>query len=227
MPVPSARPAKPGYRIEIGWTWRSALQRSIATLRQRGIRSFLVKALGETVYRRLLLLERELDLPLPSAAASIPATFHRLGQGEIREYAEFRADTPPAEIETRLARGMECFIARHEGRIACATWATRGRGWDAYLGRAFDLDPSDVYLNDTFTEPVLRGRGLSPAVGAVIMRHFREQGCRRILLTVLPENSASLRARAKGGFVPCRTLRTIRLGPWRWHLGRVGRGRNP
>ena len=228
MPVSPPQPAKPGYRIDVRWTWRSALQRSAVALRTQGVRGFLIKALGETVYRRLLVFERRLDGPLPPASVRIPVTFHRLTESEALEYAEFRADTPAAEIRARLARGMECFIARYEGRIVCATWAMRGRGWDAYLGRDLPLGPADVYLSDTFTEPALRGCGLSPAVAAAIMRHFQDEGCRRMILTVLPENAASLRARAKGGFVLRGTLRTIRLGPWRWHLGRIDLcGSNP
>jgi RimJ/RimL family protein N-acetyltransferase len=222
MSAPCARPAKPGHRIEISWTWRSALQRSGVALRDRGVWAFLIKALGEMAYRRLLVLERDLGAPLPPVAAAIAATFGRLTEDEFAAYAEFRADTPLAEVHARLARGMDCFIARCDGRIACATWAARGSGWDAYLARAFDLDPSDVYLSDTITEPALRGRGLSPAVSAAIMQHFHERGCRRIILTLLPENRASRRARAKGGFVACGTLRTIWLGPWRLHLGSIG-----
>ena len=135
MPVPYTQPGKPGYRIEVSWTWRSALQRSAATLRERGVRSFLIKALGETIYRRLLVLECHLRSPPPPATTTIPATFHRLRQDEAAEYAGFRADTSPAEVRSRLARGMDCFIARHRGRIACASWAARGSGRDAYLQR--------------------------------------------------------------------------------------------
>jgi GNAT superfamily N-acetyltransferase len=226
MPVPDPRPGKPGYRVEVSWTWRSAVQRSAATLRERGLRTFLAKALGETVYRRLLVLERDLSIPPLPATAGIPATFQRLTDDEAADYAEFRADTPLAEVRERLARGMECFTARHQGRIVCATWATRGAGRDAYLQRAFRLDTADVYLSDTFTEPALRGRGLGPALGAAIIQHYRDQGCRRIIVTVLPENTASLKARARNGFTARVTLRTIRLGPWRWHLGSIPPHRN-
>ena len=58
MPVSPPQPAKPGYRIDVRWTWRSAI-----ALRTQGVRGFLIKALGETVYRRLLVFERRLDGP--------------------------------------------------------------------------------------------------------------------------------------------------------------------
>ena len=48
---------------ENSWTWRQAWRRALEVLQQDGPQSLWFKVLSETVYRRVILLERLLDEP--------------------------------------------------------------------------------------------------------------------------------------------------------------------
>jgi RimJ/RimL family protein N-acetyltransferase len=211
--------AKPGYRVDVAWTPATALARGWVVLRRDGPRGLVARVLAETCYRQLLLLDHGLDRPLPPITPRRPAAIHRLGAEDIPEYLLFRADTSEAEIRARLARDMRCCVARHQGRIVSAIWATRHGGWIGYLERDLHTGPDTVLLSDSFTEPAHRGNRFSPAVVAELLRGYAGLGCHRAVTLVRPDNEASLRARQALGFRPRGRLRTVWIGRRRWHFG--------
>src|SRR4051812_44638951 len=94
-----------------------AVERSLELIRNEGLTTLWFKLLGETVYRRMVLLERSLDAPQELLAAEIPVEFDLLRASDADEYALLRPDTGATEVRRRLELGQLCFSGRHDGRI--------------------------------------------------------------------------------------------------------------
>ena len=203
------------------WKFRLALERAIEVLRQEGLRSLWFKILGDTVYRRLLLLERPLQDPIPEVTARVPVEISLLQKTQIAEYLEFRAEANESEVQSQLDAGHWCFVARYQGRIVSARWATAGRVWIDYLSSEFRLAADEVYIYDAFTRPDFRGQAISPVTSAEMLRYFRIAGYRHTVATISPENQANLRAVAKTGYRPYGLIGYIKIGPWKRHFHRV------
>jgi GNAT superfamily N-acetyltransferase len=178
-------------------------------------------------YRRLLLLERSLVQPVPEIPASVPLDFGRLDRSEIGKYLTFHPGEGHTEIERRLDRGDVCFLAHSQGRIVGAVWATRDCPFVRYLHTELTIAPDEVYFYDRYTAPDLRGRGIAPALDRYVfdlnrdaLDFDRAPRVRRAIVAIIPENRASLRARAKTGFHVFGRVGYVQLGPWRRHFRR-------
>jgi len=169
----------------------------------------------DSVYRRVVVLERPLDSSLPEVAASVPVRIAVLTAADHRHYARLRPDREPELFRHRLAQGHRCFAAWHEGEIVHAGWAATQDAWVDYLGCRFPLEAGDVYQFDSFTAPAFRGRGLAGARIAWMARYLRDSGMRRLFAVVWPENTAAFRPLEKAGYRRCGWLRVIRVGRWR------------
>ncbi len=204
-----------------GWTWRSALRRAVEVLRAEGLGSLWFKILGETVYRRVVLLERRLDGSAVEVTSRLPVVLGLLQETEVDEYVALRPTSDPAEVRRRLAAGQQCFTARHEGRLVHVCWVATHRAWIGYLQREIALAPDEAYIYDAFTAPDWRGQNISPARSAHMQRALWAAGTRRLLTVIMPENRPAFRPPAKTGYRPIGVLGYVRLGPWRRDFGRL------
>jgi GNAT superfamily N-acetyltransferase len=204
-----------------------AARRAVEVLRDDGPRALWFGVLGETVYRRLALLELPLDEPLPQVAPSVSVDVAELREADVDEYAGFDPDSTADDVRRRLADGHRCLVARHRGRPVHVAWFARGRLPSEYLGRDIPLARTEAATFGTFTAPEARGQGVGPAVRASMARDLREAGCRRLLSVVLPENSASLRMTEKLGYRRIGVVGFLRVGRWRRDFCRVRRGALP
>jgi SAM-dependent methyltransferase len=178
------------------------------------------RVLGRTVYRRLVVVERRLDEPIPLISAEIPAVVSLLTDADVEQYASFRPDTEPSEIRRRLRAGHQCFVVRSEGLMVHAGWAATTNAWVQYLGREFPLAPGDVYQFDSYTAATFRGLDLAAARVTRMAQFFREAGARRLLAAVWPENTQAFRPLAKAGYRPVGIIGSVRLARWRHHFYR-------
>jgi RimJ/RimL family protein N-acetyltransferase len=194
---------------------RGITDRAREVLRREGLRALWFKILGETVYRRLVVVERPLDLPVPDVAARVPVEVGLLRARELAEYRAFRPETPECELESRLRAGQICFVARHEGRIVSARWVAVDRVWVDYLSMDLPLAPDEACSYDMMTASDFRGQAVSPVTSAAMLRHFQQADFRRFVGTVLPTNEASFRAIAKTGYRRCGWIGYVGVGRWR------------
>jgi predicted GNAT family acetyltransferase len=205
------------------WTFRLAWQRASEILREEGLKTLWFKILGETVSRRVLLLERTLLEPIPDVITRLPVTIGLLKTAEIAEYMEFREGTPLHEVQRRLDAGHSCFVARYQGCLVSTSWAAIRQAWMHYLSREVPIAPGEVYIYDSFTKTDLRGRGVSQAVGVEMLRHFHRAGYKLAVRAISPENRASLQAAAKTGYRFYGVMGYVNIGPWRRDLYRTDR----
>ncbi|MCD6486497.1 MAG: hypothetical protein J7K35_04115 [Syntrophobacterales bacterium] len=121
--------AMPGKHNRNKWTVKSALLRTVEVLREEGLKSLWFKLLGETVYRRVVVVERILDEPIYPMTSRTPVTIKLMERSDVGEYCEFRPDADRLDIQQRLDSGHWCFAARHQGHIVHTCWAATQVFW--------------------------------------------------------------------------------------------------
>lgn len=203
-----------------------ALRRALASLTHERPRTFLMKLLAELGYRRVVLLVRPLDEPIPEGPPHPDVTFSLLGEHRIDEYAAYRGADRDV-IAGLLARGVECHLLECDGRIVSSCWAWIGPHWSEYLGSATPTEDGDVYLSDAWTDPAYRGRAYAHVLCLHQLRQYHARGLRRAMRATVPENYSALKLHAKSGFRPLGVSATMRLGPWRRSFRRDWRGPFP
>jgi ribosomal protein S18 acetylase RimI-like enzyme len=185
-----------------------------AILRTRGWRGVWFSILGEMVYRRLTLIERCVDEPLPRVQTDLPVEFGELHRAEAEDLAQMTPDLETAEVVRRLAERHRCFIARLDGRIVTVRWVARRHARVGYLDCELELADDTAFVYDSYTIPDLRGRNLAGALGAFMVSRLREAGVQTLLAAVLPENGPGFGPPDRLGYRAIGTLATVRL--WRW-----------
>ena len=206
------------------WTGSRILTRMLEVVRAEGYRSLWFKILGETVYRRLLLVERLLEEPISRIEPLTPTTVGLLDADDLDAYLAFRPDISHDELARRLAAGDVCFVARQAGRIVAVTWAATGRGWTRYLGCQITLGPDEVYTYDWLTVPAFRKQHVASQLTVACLRYFRERGYRRVIYAMAPEKYNQRRGETRTGFRAYGMLGYVQIGPYRWRFRR-GRSR--
>lgn len=209
------------------WTPRTVLLRAIEVLRHEGVIALLFKVLGETVYRRAIVIARPLDEPIPAIVPRVPVEIGLLEETEAEEYARLRPEVDAAEVRRRLREGDLCFVARHSGRLAHVSWTATGRARIDYLGCVVPLAAGEVYTYETTTAAELRGRDIAPAVAAFKEHYLRRRGHRRLVGIVMPENRKVLGSFHKTGYRPIGVMGCFRLGRWRRDFHRMWSGASP
>lgn len=206
-----------------GGAWR----RAIGSLRHESPRTFALKLMAELGYRRVVMLARSLDEPIPDGPSADGTEFARLDEDRLDDYVAFRPESDRAGLVAQLADGFECYVLRRNGRLVSSCWATSRPRWSSYLGADIPTADGDVYLTDAWTHPDFRGLAHAHTLCLHQLRHFRERGFRRALRSTVPENYSALRLHAKSGFRPILVIRTMRIGPWRRTFRRPWRGALP
>ena len=164
-----------------GWTASSVLRRARTILRQEGLRSLWMRVVGETVYRRMLILHDTFDNvpPMPEVSDS-SVEFRPLERHETEAYLRLRPDQSEAEILSRMDAGQVCFAAVDEGRVIQASWlAPAGAAWIEYLDWEVPLSNEEAYAYDWFAAPSARGRTLFREQIGAIFSFFSEPENRR------------------------------------------------
>ncbi len=203
------------------WTVRSALLRAVAVLREKGLKSLWFKLLGETVYRRVVLLERILDEPIHPITSRIPVTIKLMERSDVDEYCAFHLDADRSDIQQRLDSGHWCFTARHQGRIVHACWAASQVLWFDYLSREMLLASDEAFVYDSYTDPSYRGLNIAGVRRLEMICFFHGAGFRRLLGAVIPENQPAVRTIQKSEYRPIGTLGFFRIGPIRQDFGEI------
>jgi GNAT superfamily N-acetyltransferase len=105
-------------------------------------------------------------------------------------------------IERRFAHGAaRLWIAESDEGPAFSCWIFTGYTPSAVApGERLDLPPATVGLEDSFTAPDFRGRGVAPAAWTAIADVVAGEGARAIATPVAESNEASRRGVAKAGF---------------------------
>lgn len=195
--------------------------------RREGWRGLWWRSLSATVYRRLVVVARDIDEGPPTAPARFDLDFEYLTVDDLGRYLQLRRDASAADVERRLRAGQRCALACDSGEIVSARWFSTGVAEIDYLGLAFDLPPGVAYVYDVYTAPGARGSGISREVRHVYESELRRAGARRLLGTFMPENTAGLGLVSGAGYravgmVGCLRLPAVRIPARRLPPGYLG-----
>lgn len=179
------------------------------------VKQIWFKILASTVYRRVLLLQRRLDGPIPMIFSRIDVTIDCLSITHMAEYLQLQPDAQESEIHDRFGNGHTCFSARYEGRLIAVAWATPHRIHMSYVSLVTPLPVNSIYFYESFTETSCRGLSIQSALCTHMMRYFSAKGFQRVITGVVPENGPSRRKNEKCGFKPFQMIRCVMLGPYR------------
>lgn len=206
------------------WTGKQIWQRAVAVLREEGITNLWFKILGETVYRRVIVVEHRLGESIRDVISAVPFAFGLLTKDDIEEYLLLRPEADPVEVYARLDGGQLCFVTRHDGKIGAVNWVATTTAWIDYLSLTIPLAPEEVYAYESFTAPELRGQNVAPARSVCMLRYLEKLGYRRVIGVITPENMASLRYARKSGYHPIGTMGYIKVGRWQYNFCRLRPG---
>ena len=201
-------------------------RRAREVLRNEGPRSLWFKMVGETTYRRLLLMEKRIRTPARSVHNQAALDCRLLTAEDVDEYVEFRTDTNRDTILNRLEDGDICFLVRDSGVLIHCCWTAMGRTRIDYLECSIQLAPDAVYVYEVFTSPQYRGRAFSSARSFQMERYFLERGFRRLLAAIGPENRPALRSSEKAKYAVAGKIAYLGAGGWKRHFCRYA-GDNP
>jgi len=179
-----------------------------------------MKVLSATVYRRLVVMQLSLDQPIAPVVPRVPVLVEPLREADVDDYVRFRPGVEAREVQRWLGSASRCFVARHRGRIVHAGWVSTRAGWIEYLGCEIPLRAGDAYQWDSFTDPEFRRLGIASARVAAMAEALRQEGCRRLIACVLPENASAFPPLVRVGYRPAGRISALRIGPWRrvWRL---------
>jgi hypothetical protein len=177
------------------------------------MRALFARAASETVYRRLLLVERGVREPM---AVDVPPglAFGYLDEHGLDAYEELRPGRGP-EAAARLAEGHRCFATWLDGRLVAVRWLATGAPHVEYLDLPLELADGDVYHYDTFTGASVRRRGISAASQARLFEMLSAEGFERSIRAVLPENHPAVADSASAGYRPSGRIGYVKLGRWK------------
>ena len=177
-------------------------------VRAEGLRSLWTRALGETFYRRLI---RSSGGSTPNRPFAMP------GWSSTSASRTTSDSQPPAPgpgcprscgASTGASAAMPPATTVESWRRAVATGSVR----IPYLARSLDLADGDVFVYEAYTAPDYRRLGIAHAVESRLTLLLREEGHRRILRTVLPENAAGVEMHTSLGNRPIGTIGYVKIG---------------
>jgi ribosomal protein S18 acetylase RimI-like enzyme len=198
------------------WNVADALSRAREVVRTEGPRALVFRALAETLYRRLILFEQELD-GIVSANVGQGLSFSWLDESALPAYAKLRPGSAEGAAD-RLRAGHRCFGTWLEGELVGARWVATESPRIEYLDLVLPLEDGEVYHYDSFTSPSRRRRGVSVASQAELATTLAAEGRTCIVRAVLPENRAAVRDAEKAGYRRRGRIGYVRVGRWRREL---------
>jgi hypothetical protein len=167
-----------------------------------------------TFYRRMVVIARPLDEPLPEWEPLVSVDIRLLTENDVSAYLACRPDHDADLVKDRLARHHRCFAAWHDDRIINVAWLATGRVAITYLRMDINLAQDEALLYNSFTAVSFRRRGLVRARDAFVLKHFYREGFRRVLAFIAVENKAGWKSMQAGGYRPIGMFHCLRFGPW-------------
>jgi len=162
---------------------------------------WLAESLVSLPYCRIeyTVFARSLLESLPAAQPRLPVVLRRATAADLARFEGFVLPSELRHFAHRLARGRYCFLAVDADNLAAYCWATTNVEF-AIDNLKMQLQPEDAYVDDAFTVPAFRRKGIQTAVHLYRLEYMRNLGCQRAILIVDAKNTASQRLVRKLGY---------------------------
>lgn len=194
------------------------IRRGREIVRDEGWRSLWFRILGQTVYRRLLLIRTD----LLASTFEADARCRWLSIDEAAVYSRFDPTVSAEEVRRRLQAGHRCFVLIDEhSEIVHGMWAAFRRARIAYLQQDLVLGAQEAYLYQSFTTPAHRGKRYATASTRALKHALVAEGFRATVACIQPDRRVAYPPVLRGGSVPTAYIGWIGVGPWRMAFKRV------
>ena len=162
-------------------------------------------------------LRRDLDLPLAEFEAKTPITVRPASSEDMAHLvpSDLSALSRKDRVEVNTRRGFmderlgTCFVAiDRDKNVPCYFQWLMTEADNDTIQRLFPkawfprLQPGEALLENAYTPPAYRGRGIMSAAMARIALRAADLGCRHVITFVESTNIPSLRGCRKAGFEP-------------------------
>ncbi len=167
---------------------------------------------GVFKYRVLIFFELKVEDPISGQKAGKSIELVRLAKDDIEQIDEycdgwFKKD----EALRRLEQGRVLFVVKEDEKMAFYQWLEFTKVDIPYIDLSFSIPDDTAYMAYIYTVPDYRGKGIASNAKPLVLNYLREQGYRRILLVITPENAASQRVNKKAGFKEYQTIFYLKL----------------
>jgi hypothetical protein len=162
--------------------------------REKGLGGVWFGGLSLVGYRRLVLMERRLDEPVPEISPRVDVEIRPLGREDEAAFAALGQGDADV-FRDRLARGHECWGAWCSGSLRHVSWVAFGEAWVEYLRCRLLLDDGVGYRGSKF------------------MKAMQKQGRTALLAAILPDNPGAFAPWLKMGLRRIGVVRAIGAGP--------------
>lgn len=199
----------------------SQIQKTIDYYKRHGFLQFLKRFFGRLGFEHFShdLIFIILDLKDFPEDVKKPYRFHLAtiddmkNENDYQDYSEYYGFTK-REIIDRLQKGNRLFVLKENNKMLYFVWTEQK---NAAIG-AFRLPlhiPQDMlYLGSEFTSPEHRGKGIASKLKKEIFHYLKNEGVKKLLAVISPDNTTNLRMDKKLGFQEYQTINYKRY----WHI---------
>jgi len=150
------------------------------------------------------------DESIPVISPNLPASFSRVESESASELAEAMV-VDVTEVLHRFEKGSRCYAARVDGKLAAYGWVSFEEEFIGELNLRVRLLPSEAYIWNCATLPVLRQNYLYSALLAYIAVKLRNDPLSRIWIGADMHNVPSQRGIMRAGFTHVADLVVARV----------------
>jgi ribosomal protein S18 acetylase RimI-like enzyme len=143
-----------------------------------------------------------LDWPLPlDLEPKGSGTFARLNVESAPTLAQAMGLADAAEVFRRLAGERRCYAIWSASALSAYGWVSFREAHIGELGLQLQLEPGEAYIWDCATLPAFRRRHYYTALLIHILQELRAEGLCRVWIGADADNTISMRAFARTGFM--------------------------
>jgi hypothetical protein len=158
--------------------------------RQIGAKRFLLEIPPWLVRRRYIFYAGlYTGSPADVVAPQFPYRLDPVLEGDLHQLVALRPDvyTLP-QLRARLQQGHLAFVGRSGGTTVHVRWIFVGSVYLPYLSRRLVLAPGEGYLDEVYTVPAWRRRGVETAAAVQMRTALHARGFRRIICAIAEWN---------------------------------------
>ncbi|MDR7545433.1 MAG: hypothetical protein QN120_14405 [Armatimonadota bacterium] len=169
--------------------------------RMLGVRGFLAEIPPWLLRRRYLFYGIRPADARPLSPPPLPFRLDVLSEKEIPDLVAFRPDRyTPDRLTNWIERGHLGLVGRSGAEIVHLRWVFVAAAPLPYLSRRLLLGPGEGLLDEVYTVPAWRRRGVETAAAHETQRLLRARGFTRVLCVIASWNRAPLRLVERQGY---------------------------
>ncbi|MDH7513432.1 MAG: GNAT family N-acetyltransferase [Clostridiales bacterium] len=178
----------------------SKIRIGIDIWRQLGGKTFFGRVLPWLFCRRYYFYSQPIHSTWPALSCSCPVVVKFADDNDLALVAALSpGDATVSELKKRLRDGHLCFTGWLNDKLVHFRWIFTRCLYLPYLHRTLLLSSFEVYVDETYTLPELRGRGIAAYTGRLLRLALFERGFKRYSCAVASWNKAQQKLTEKFG----------------------------